>query len=385
MQIVTTLLLVAVLLVGFVYVPIWVTTTTDTFEKQRKAQVLTDVAETQTRIDLWTNIEFKGSTGEPGPKGFVGLQGVDGDRGVTGLTGGPGSVGVTGYTGITGSTGDTLGTGVTGLQGDDGPKGYMGRNGTITGTMGATGPDGPVGATGPDGTGPEGPEGGRGINGSTGVQGPIGITGPIGSTGAYGGTGTLTGYDGPRGPRGPDGSTGTVGIGIEGLPGIQGERGVANTSYTGLSTLWFGSARDGNATFNGLGNVTGCVLNTTTKTYTLQQPLMLHYATVSTNVTVVLNGTTPLWIHYLTLNGTIQSRNTTRVAGFVEPQLFRYPLVALRAGTSPVNHTMHLFVYATVSVGGASAKLDSSHLFLYYANSTALNYNATTTRLFRMS
>ena len=344
--------------------------------------------QTQILINKWTNIDFKGDPGATGLPGFGGLIGPDGNKGETGLTGGQGIPGSTGSTGQVGFTGDTLGTGVTGLQGEDGDKGYGGKNGTITGTVGPIGPTGGTGDEGPPGTGPTGPQGERGDNGTAGSTGERGENGTIGPTGPIGGTGTLTGHPGPRGPDGPPGSTGDVGVGIEGLPGPRGPRGTPNTSYTGLSTLWFGSGKDGNATFNGTANVTGASLNVSTKTYTLQQPLMLLYASIGTNVTVVVNGTTPLWVHSLVLNGTLRSVNTSRLTGFTEPQLFRYPLMAIRGvvdGTvSPGAHTVHLFAYLLTGAGVVS----SSHAFLYYSNSTNLGsvtYNATTTRLFRMS
>ena len=89
-RVISTLLLAVVLLVGSIYLPIWLTTTNSTFEKQQRAWVTSAAVQTQTLINKWTSIDFKGDTGLPGLVGFVGLQGPDGNKGKTGLTGGQG-------------------------------------------------------------------------------------------------------------------------------------------------------------------------------------------------------------------------------------------------------------------------------------------------------
>lgn len=364
------LLIIAVTLVGFTLGPIYVDQRTDDLKSSLDAFVGRSVIETQNLIDYYTDDVYKGPAGTAGPQGFQGLVGGVGATGEPGNTGSTGSDGSVGSTGSTGDTGPSPGTGVTGLQGEDGYAGATGDDGP-RGANGTAGSTGSVGSTGDAGTGPVGPEGQRGINGSTGPQGGRGINGSTGPQGPQGGAGTLTGYPGPRGYPGADGSTGELGVGLVGSTGLPGPRGIANSSYNGTHTMFYGSGTDGNITFDGLTNVTGTLRSGSN--YTLTQPLMAHRLTIAANVTVDVNGYV-LWCRERWIwNGTLRSSNLT--GPVPDHILFRYPFVALRGvrvGSEWVvaspKHSVHVFALSVEK--GTSAQLVAPFSQLYTQTTT---------------
>jgi hypothetical protein len=172
-------------------------------------------------------------------------------------------------------------------------------------------------------------------------------------------------------------------MGNRGAPGTPG-------THINVSRTWFyGTGIDGNATLDGTTVVNGMALNSTSKTYTMLQPLMLHTLQVASNVTLNTNGYV-LWCqHTCALNGTLRSRNITSPPPIQDlPLLFRYPFVALRGvlsedGTWTVDslaHTVHLFAATLSGTGNVTAP--RSYLYTPFGGSSSSSSMPFTVRIF---
>jgi len=194
---------------------------------------------------------MSGSRGPQGAQGAQGCKGIDG-KGIQGAQGAQGAQGTPGKNGWDGQIGSK------GPQGDKGDKGNKGSQGY----QGEQGPTGKIGCRGDQGY--RGPTGDRGVPGWQGVQGFQGDTG----------------FKGPQG----DGSSMIYGTATDNTPD--------ETTYTGLSNVYFDSAafsivEDGSgiiikSTGTGSGSGSGSGSSTDVEKYITDPPPKISFGSVTT-------------------------------------------------------------------------------------------------------